>query len=347
MKLALITDLHIGARKGNKTVHDYFAKFYDDVLFPYIDQHGISRVICLGDTFDVRRGIDFYSLKWAKEHVFEPLAERLIETHIIAGNHDIFHRNSTEITSSEMLLGEYPHITVYNTPTEVRFAGETTLMLPWLCDGNMEESLKMLKTSKASVVFSHLELVGFESHRGHIQTTGMSADLFSRFQRVFSGHYHCKSTQKNITYLGNVYQMYWNDVNDQRGFHVFDIETGELEFVVNPHQYYYQYVYDDTKKMTVNPDDVAGRMVKVVVKHNTSKAKFNTFIQCIESANPIDLKIIDELVIDASGVKETDIQLQDTLQILHQFVSTLETTENKDSIFEIVKSLYHESESAL
>jgi DNA repair exonuclease SbcCD nuclease subunit len=52
---------------------------------------------------------------------------------------------------------------------------------------------------------------------------------FLKFELVMSGHFHTKSQKGNITYLGNTYQMYWNDYADQRGFHIFDTDTLKLE----------------------------------------------------------------------------------------------------------------------
>ena len=79
----------------------------------------------------------------------------------------------------------------------------------------------MIEKSKCPVAMGHLELNGFEAHRGYIMDHGDSTAPTDRL-KVFSGHYHRKSTRGNISYLGNPYQIYWNDYRDRRGFHIFD-----------------------------------------------------------------------------------------------------------------------------
>ena len=88
----------------------------------------------------------------------------------------------------------------------------------------------------------HLELNGFEAHRGYIMDHGDSTAPYRQFEKVFSGHYHRKSTRGNISYLGNPYQIYWNDYRDRRGFHIFDTETLELEYIQNPYEIYQKYI---------------------------------------------------------------------------------------------------------
>ncbi len=60
----------------------------------------------------------------------------------------------------------------------------------------------------------HLELIGFRVHRGYIMEHGTDASIFNKFEKVFSGHYHTRSDNGKIFYLGNPYEMYWNDCND-------------------------------------------------------------------------------------------------------------------------------------
>ena len=98
-KVALITDTHFSIRKGSQIFHDYFEKFYSETFFPELDRRGIGTVIHLGDCFDVRKGIDYWSLDWSKRVFFNPLRERGIQTHIIIGNHDIFYKNTLRINA--------------------------------------------------------------------------------------------------------------------------------------------------------------------------------------------------------------------------------------------------------
>ena len=72
MKVAIITDTHYGARKGSKHLHEYFEKFYNDIFFPELEKNNIDTIIHMGDIFDSRKSIDYYSLEWSKRVIFEP-----------------------------------------------------------------------------------------------------------------------------------------------------------------------------------------------------------------------------------------------------------------------------------
>ena len=45
MKIALITDTHFGARNDNLAFNEYFYKFWENVFFPYLDEHKIDTII--------------------------------------------------------------------------------------------------------------------------------------------------------------------------------------------------------------------------------------------------------------------------------------------------------------
>ena len=70
MKIAIITDQHFGARNDSTHFLDFYEKFYRDTFFPNLDKNGITTVLILGDTFDRRKYINFYSLKRTKEMFF-------------------------------------------------------------------------------------------------------------------------------------------------------------------------------------------------------------------------------------------------------------------------------------
>lgn len=149
-KVALITDTHFGVRKGSQIFHDYFEKFYSEVFFPVLDTHGIDTVVHLGDVFDVRKGIDYWSLAWAKRVFFDELQDRGIETHVIVGNHDIFYRTSLKLNSIELNLREYDNLSVYSRPQTVDIKGTDIFMVPWICEDNAESFVNERDASSAS-----------------------------------------------------------------------------------------------------------------------------------------------------------------------------------------------------
>ena len=203
MKILLITDQHFGVRNDNQHFINHYKKFYNEIVVPFIKASNIKHVIALGDTFDKRRSINFMSLNEAKEMWFNPLEEMGVRMHMLTGNHDLYYKNTLRINAPRELLGEYGNITVHDSPTTIDFGGLDILLLPWICDGNRDESLREIQTSSALVCMGHLELNGFEAHPGHVMENGMDKNIFSKFDRVFSGHYHMKSKKDNITYLGN------------------------------------------------------------------------------------------------------------------------------------------------
>ena len=97
-----------------------------------------------------------------------------------------------------------------------------------------EKNPPAITESSAPVAMGHLEANGFEAHPGHVMHNGMDSSMVGKFKKVFSGHYHMKSNRDNIYYLGNPYQLYWNDYGCKRGFHVFDTETLKTTFYRNP-----------------------------------------------------------------------------------------------------------------
>ena len=299
MKVAIITDQHFGARKGSKYLHDYFEKFYNDVFFPYLEENKITTVVDMGDTFDNRRNIDLWSLEWAKEKYFNKLRDLGIKVHTIVGNHTAYYKDTNSINSVDLLLNEYENVIVYSEPTEIKLGKLKVLLLPWINSENYENTKNSIQKSTSKVVMGHLELNGFRATRGHMMEDGMDVDMFDKFERVYSGHFHTRSTNGKIFYLGNPYEMFWNDVNDTRGFTIFDTQTLEHTPIDNPHRLFYNIYYDDTNYKLFNGTEYQDKIVKVIVKKKTNQKQFEKFIDKLYSASVRvhELKIVENLLI--------------------------------------------------
>jgi DNA repair exonuclease SbcCD nuclease subunit len=234
-KVAIITDQHFGARNDSPHFLDYYEKFYRDTFFPTLDSNGINTVLILGDTFDRRKYVNFYSLKRTKEMFFDELAKRNIQVHMLAGNHDTYFKNTNEVNSVDLLLKEYNNINVIDKPTTIWLKEKHPIcMMPWICPDNHDDSMFVLSDTDANICMGHFEIAGFAMHRGMPSQEGLNRGIFKKFDIVFSGHYHHRSNQDNIRYLGNPYELTWQDYNDPRGFHLFDLNSLDLEFIENP-----------------------------------------------------------------------------------------------------------------
>ena len=236
MKVAIITDQHFGARKNSKLFHDYFLRFYNDIFFPTIEKEGITTIIDMGDTFDSRKGIDFSSLSWAKDNYYDKLAELGCTIHTIVGNHTAYYKNTNDVNAVDLLLREYDNVHIYSEATEIKLDKLGVLLIPWINSENEEQTLKMINKSKSPMAMGHLECKGFRIHRGYVMEQGIDVGLFDKFERVYSGHYHTRSDDGKLFYLGNPYEMFWNDLGDTRGFHIFDTETLEHTPIDNPYR---------------------------------------------------------------------------------------------------------------
>ena len=340
MKVAIITDQHFGARKSSRIFHDYFKDFYDNVFFPTLEKENIKVVFDLGDTFDNRKAVDIWSVNWSRKYYFDRLQEMGIEVHSLVGNHTAYYKDTNKINTLENFLGEYPNVKIYDSPTEVMIGGLPILFVPWICQDNQEETYKLIEETECEVAMGHLELNGFEAHKGFIMNHGIDKGLFSKFKQVFSGHYHTKSSHENCHYLGNPYQIYWNDWGDDRGFHIYDTNTLNKTFYENPYKIFAKVFYDERK--LPDPKEYSGKIVKVIVERKTDPAKFEYFISQLYVNGVHEIKVVEDSSFESQLEDSLDIEKEDTLTVLEQYVDGMEY-HDKDGIKVLLKSLYVEA----
>ena len=341
MKVAIITDTHYGARKGSQVFQDYFELFYNDVFFPTLEQYGIDTVIHMGDAFDTRKAIDYSSLEWSKRVVFDPLSK--YNVHMVVGNHDTYYKNTNEINSPELLLKSYPNIKTYASPGEVNIGGLDILFLPWINENNETETYKLIESSVCKVAMGHLELNGFRVNSQIVMDHGHSSELYSKFTKVFSGHYHTRSDDGRIFYLGNPYEMFWSDVGDRRGFTIFDTETLEHFPIDNPHQLFHIIKYNDEPSSLLDTRPYKGKYVKVIVQSKSKPKEFDKFLDKIYKANPFEVKIVETFHQINEEETEDEVKSEDTLSLLDRYILESEVDMNKAIIKNMIREVYQEA----
>jgi len=349
MKIALITDQHFGVRNDSIHFHEYFSKFYENVFLPYLKDNNIETIVDLGDTFDRRKIINLHSLYLCKKYWFDKIENSNLFLHLIVGNHCTYFKNTNEINSPDLLLKNYKNIKVYSKPTEIEFDGCNIVLMPWMCQDNMQDALDIIKTTSAQVLLGHLELSGFEMYKGNIIDHGMDTNIFEKFDVVCSGHYHHKSSRGNINYLGCPYEITWSDYGDQKGFHVFDTETRDLTFIPNPYKMFNKINYDDINgDMSKVSDSVLEQYretyIKIMVHNKANPYMFDQFIDRLEKLDLLGIQIIEDNI-DLDIENDTDITegAEDTLSILQKYVEHIESDVDKKEVVKFLGELYSEA----
>ena len=352
MKIALLNDTHFGARNDSLIFDDFFHKFYDEIFFPYLKEHNIKTLIHLGDVVDRRKFINFRIAHNFRHKFMQRLWDEKIDTHILIGNHDIYYRNTNKVNAIKELCTTSDGVNepwIYEEAKVVDFDGTKLLMLPWINPENEADSLEILNTAEADIVMGHLDLNGFRMMDTMVQTHGHDKSIVKRFEKVYSGHFHHKSDDGQVFYLGNQYEITWSDYNNQKGFHILDTETREIEFIPNPFTMFIKLHYDDTE---INYDkfdvtDYNQKYVKLVVINKKDNQMFDRLLERLYNDISVhELKILE----DYSDLSHTNVSddvvegSEDTMKLVSNYVDQLELDLDKDKLKVMIKEVYIEAQ---
>lgn len=341
MKVAIITDLHWGVRNNSMFFLEHQERFFYSVFFPYLEENGIDTVWILGDFFENRKMINVQVMNRATLFL-EEFEKRDIKVYCIIGNHDTVFKNTNEITSLVPTTRAFPNITLIRMHDEIDFDGLKVGFISWISPDVRDECIKWLRSTDAKVICGHFEINSFEIVRGVVCSNGLDPNLFDRFDSVFSGHFHIKSSNGIIQYLGNPYQTNWGEVGYEKGFHVFDTKTTELEFIKNPVDIYAVINYNDEFDIVdFDASAYQQKIVRVMAESKKSKNKRRLEI-LIEKISSVCQSV--ELIEDKEVLVDSDdgAPISDTAQLIKQFLDScqithLDKSQLQDMIFDIYK----------
>ena len=349
MKIAILNDTHCGIRNSSDIFINNAEKFYADVFFPYLLEHDIRHIVHLGDYYDNRKFINFRALNRNRNIFLKPLREHGITMDIIRGNHDTYYKNTGELNSLKELLGHYMNeVTIIQEPTVMEYGSLKMGLVPWIDDQNEKQSMDFLANAKCDWIGGHFEITGYEMMKGIKNEHGLDRSIFKRFEQVLSGHFHTKSQQDNITYLGSQMEFFWNDAHDPKFFHVLDTETRELTAIRNPHTLFHRIYYNDVETDYLHYDltDIENKFVKVVVINKSDSFTFDRFIDRINNREIVELKIAENFnEFIGSSVDDENISVDDTPTLLNSYIDAVDTDLDKDRIKAEMSNLMIEAQA--
>jgi len=232
-KIIILGDTHFGARGFSlKTFEDQII-FFKEQLFPYMKENNIDTIIQLGDILDHRKNIDILLFNKLVSEFFEEIRKNNFKLFTLLGNHDIYYNTKLDINLVKFFEELYPeNVKVFTERTKTIINDQKCYFVPWII-GN---TLTTNELDDVDILFGHLEIRNFEMIKGHKDEKSILTSGFlkkrKKLKEVFSGHYHLKTSDGFVYYVGTPYQLNWGDYDTKRGFYVWD-KNNELEFIEN------------------------------------------------------------------------------------------------------------------
>ena len=144
------------------------------------------------------------------------------------------------------------------------------------------------------------------------------------------------------------YEFVWKDYKDQKGFHILDTETRELERIVNPFTMFEKIYYNDEKEKYDNFDyePYRDKIIKVIVDKKTDYYMFDQFVDNFyKKINVTDIKVIEDFSdLDAATVADDIVEKsEDTVSLMNNYVEQLQTPLDKQRLKDFLRTLYTEA----
>lgn len=337
MKLAIFSDLHLGIKQNDESWQKIALEWCDEFKKSMIDR-GVKDIAFLGDFFHSRNTISVDTLYTAGVFL-DKLKD--FNIHMIYGNHDLYYL-SNSLVSAVSLFSSHPNITVYKEPKVVKLGSKTCCFCGWGYDPLKYE---------ADVLFTHAEINAFKlgEKQAPCEKGILCSDLLRRYKLIYSGHFHMRQDKVyatgKIKYVGNPFHMDYSDEGLPKGYDVFDIETGEIEFVENKlsPRFLRMKLSEMTEVYDINQlkSNIKNTFFKLLIDMNIKLEDLSELMVLISSAEPrtciSEWENGQNFSQDLSSSTVEAINMEDCIR---QFVDLLDIP-NKEDVVEYVLNLFN------
>lgn len=232
MRLHLLTDLHFGMRNNSlefKMILEDALKFFISTSNDNCKDNEEDELLISGDVFHTNESTNNMMMDFAISQ-FAILSKEFKRIHILVGNHDIYYKDSNDVTPINILQRAFSNITVYRTPTTIILNEKKCLLLPWVND--YEKANQIIEEDDSEYIFLHADINNSLYSSGIKISNGVSDILLKKYKGVYVGHIHTKGN----FYLGTLHHHDSSDVNTIRGYHYLtpDFELKFIENTVSP-----------------------------------------------------------------------------------------------------------------
>ena len=208
-KAIAFTDIHFG-NKSNAYTHNEDCVEFVQWVIKTAKEENCETCLFLGDWHHHRASINVATLNYSIK-ALTLLSESFDQVIFIPGNHDEYYRDKRDFNS--IAWAEHlPNIRLFN---DITVEGDVAIV-PWL----VGDEYKKMHKLEAKYILGHFELPHFYMD-AMVQMPDhgeLKADAFGGIERVFTGHFHKRQENKNVTYIGNAFPHNYSDAwDDDRG----------------------------------------------------------------------------------------------------------------------------------
>lgn len=343
-EIALLTDTHFGIYKSSDIFLESQLKFFRECFIPYLKENNITRIIHCGDLFDNRNNINIKVFEEVRKLFQKDLKD--FEIYLICGNHDSYFKTSIQINSINW-LNALPNVTVFKDIEKIKIEKREFLFVPWQV--NEKDFVKRVsdKNIYCDVCIGHFETVGFSLNKTVVCQNGLPPELFfNNYGITFSGHFHKKQVKKYkesfIQYIGNPYHLNRNDIGEERGFCILNIENLDYKFVNNDKSIKFIKIEYPEK---INKELINNNIIDIVVNidENYGDDDFQQYLLNVEKLNPAippNVRVQNNLNLNEIG----DYKFQTTSELIYEYIKNLDNIEDntKKLVYDKLIKLYEE-----
>lgn len=213
-KAAIFTDIHFGL-KSNSSTHNEDCLAFVKWATAKAKEEGCETCLFLGDWHNNRASINIVTLNYSL-NALEHMSKNFDRVLFIPGNHDLYYRDKRDVQSAEWAR-HIPNIQIVND----WYTEGDVIIAPWLCGDDAKKIPKM----QGKYMFGHFELPGYMMNAMVAMPDHgeLKRDDFQGIEHVYTGHFHKRQTQKNITYVGNAFPHNYADAgDDDRGLTILE-----------------------------------------------------------------------------------------------------------------------------
>ena len=328
-RVCCISDIHIGVHRNSQTWHD-IALEWARWLVAELHKDNVTDIIISGDFFHYRSEIAVNTL-----HIASDILDIWKDFNIVilVGNHDAFFKNTSSVNSLSIISGR-DHITIIDEVTSIRFADKQITLCPWGTD--------IPQIPKSDIIFGHFSIETFNETLYKTCDHGLRAsDLLSKADLVITGHFHVRQQRDykkgTILYLGNPYEMNFNDLDNIKGYYILDLITKKFDFYNNPISPLHKKVrlsdLAKQKKITDNiRNTIYNNIIKLIIDRPISGQETDLLVNKLSQLRPLSINLDYEINFNAYQFIENekcDLSNVDMEQALLDFISLLEIPESQ------------------